>query len=74
MANVICGGMKTLGVSLGVEGKTNQILADKERETSNLKLHFVTENPTIKFDTAPKTEVDDLPYIRISMHKCRSEE
>ena len=53
--------MKTLGVSLGVEGKTNQILADKDRDTGDTKLHFVTENPTIKFEAASKTEVADLP-------------
>ena len=41
--------------------KTNHILADKDRDTGDTKLHFVTENPTIKFEAASKTEVADLP-------------
>ena len=61
MANVICGGMKTLGVALEMPGKTNQILADTEKQLDNNKLHFVTEKPLIKFDAPALTETADLP-------------
>ena len=61
MANVLCGGMKTLGVALELPGKTNQILADTEKQVGNNKLQFVTDNPIIKFDALALTETADLP-------------
>ena len=61
MANVICGGMKTLGVVLDTPGKTNQILADTDKQVCDKKLQFATENPIIKFDAPTLTEISDLP-------------
>eukprot|EP00959_Pyramimonas_sp_CCMP1952_P072367 1511554-Pyramimonas_sp.AAC.1 len=61
MANVVCGGMKTLGMALEILRETNQILADTDRQTSTQRLQFVTGRPTIKFDAPVLTEVTDLP-------------
>ena len=61
MANVICGGMKTLGVVMDTPGKTNQILADTDKQITDQKLLFATENPIIKFEAPAVTEISDLP-------------
>eukprot|EP00959_Pyramimonas_sp_CCMP1952_P427031 8943878-Pyramimonas_sp.AAC.1 len=61
MANVICGGMKTLGVVLDSPRKTNQILADTDKQITNHKFQFTTENPIIKFEAPAGTEIFDLP-------------
>eukprot|EP00959_Pyramimonas_sp_CCMP1952_P370551 7760818-Pyramimonas_sp.AAC.1 len=61
MANVVCGGLKTLGVVLDVPGKTTQVLAGTHQVVDQHKLHYITEHPTIKFEAPVLADLSDLP-------------
>ena len=61
MANSVCGGMKTLAMSMGRAGAKADILADTHQQTHSLKPKWTDQTPSIKFNAPVITEMGDMP-------------
>ena len=65
MANSICGGMKTLAVSLEKVGATNDIIANTNEAVDSLRFTFKDDEPVVKLNAPVVTEIEDMPIFQL---------
>ena len=64
MANLIAGGMKSLGQHTAVPGANNSVIISEHSRTEHLKMNLVTHNPEVPTDEKPATaEINDAPLL-----------
>ena len=64
MANLVAGGLKSLGQHLGVGGADNKVIISEYARTENLRLITRPKDPVILSDEISQTaEINDAPLV-----------
>ena len=64
MANLVAGGLKSLGQHMGLDGADNKVIISEYARTENLRLTTHSKDPVILSDEISQTaEINDAPLF-----------